>query len=69
MTKKTKRMIRKTIIFARGFFLSLFGVCLLLVIMSADGPYLWFPITCSIVGILCFGIAYAIDYVIWWVNN
>lgn len=61
----TKKKIRKAMKFARGFFLALFGICALLVIISVDGPSIWFPLVCAVVGIICFGIAYAIDYLLW----
>lgn len=61
MTKKTKIKIRKTIAFARTLFLYLSILSLALTICSADGPSLKFPIICTIIGIVCFGISYGLD--------
>ena len=53
--------IRKCITYARTLFLTLFFVCLALTIISVDGPSFVFPIICTIIGSICFGISYALD--------
>ena len=53
--------IRKCITYARTLFLTLFFVCLALTIISVDGPSFVFPIICTIIGSICFGISYALE--------
>lgn len=65
MTRKTKIRIRKAVAFARKLCLVIFGICLLLTVVSVDGPSIWFPIACFAVGTVCFGIAYFFDYLLW----
>lgn len=64
MTKKTKIKIRKGISFARGLFLVLFGICITLVVVSIDSESLVFPLVCFGIGIVCFGISYALDWLL-----
>lgn len=63
-TKKSKIRIRKIILFSRVFFISVFGICLLLIIMSVSGSTPIFPLICFIIGMIAFCIAYALDYII-----
>lgn len=61
MTRRTKRRIRKAVMFARGLFLGLFAVFILLFIMTANGPNLWIPIGIFAAAIVCFGISIFCD--------
>lgn len=63
--KETKIKIRKVISFIRTFFLALFVLCIFLMIASVEGPSLLFPIICFIIGMLFFGIAYFLDWLLW----
>ena len=53
--------IRKCIAYARTLFFTLFFVCLALTIISVDEPSFVFPIICTIIGSICFGISYALE--------
>lgn len=53
--------IRKCITYARTLFLILFFMCLALTIISVDGPSFVFPIICTIIGSICFGISYVLE--------
>lgn len=61
MTKQTKIKIRKAVAFARTLFLYLCILSIALTICSVDGPSFKFPIICTLIGIVCFGISYALD--------
>lgn len=58
MTKRTKIRIRKTVIYARGFFLALFAILVLLCAFSAS---MLTAIAFFVGAVLCFGISYFCD--------
>lgn len=62
--RKTKIKIRKALSKVRAFLLIVFGVCLFLTVCSVDGESLIFPIVCFGIGVVCFGISYAIDWLL-----
>lgn len=64
MKKQTKIHIRKGVAFARTLFLVFTFICFASTIISADGPSLLFPVVSTLVGVGCFGISYALDYLL-----
>ena len=64
IAKKTKIKIRKAVAFARTAFLMLFFLFVALAICSVDSESLKFPIICSIIGVICFGISYILDHLL-----
>jgi 4-hydroxybenzoate polyprenyltransferase len=61
MTRRTKIRIRKTVEFMRTLFLILALLGIAFAVASADGYSLKFPIVCALIGVVCFGISYALD--------
>ena len=59
--KKTKIRIRKVVAFARTLFLLLCGVFFALVIATINSESLVFTAICFGIGVICFGISYALD--------
>ena len=53
--------IRKCITYAGTWCLIVFFMCLAVAIFWADGPSLVCPGICTIIGVVCFGISYALD--------
>ena len=64
MTKRTKHRIRKAVIFARGLFLALFVIFMLLTIMAAGGELVLTAIGMFSIAAICFGISYFCDYLL-----
>ena len=64
MTNRTRRRIRKAVMFARSLFLGLFALFTLLFVMTANGPNLWIPIGIFAVAAVCFGISLFCDYLL-----
>lgn len=57
--------MKKLIAFTRTLFFVLAILCIAMTICSADGPNIIFPIICFIIGIICFGISYTLDKLLW----
>lgn len=53
----------------RTVFAMLFGICFLLTYITANGTSLLFPLVCGIIGIICFGISYFFDYMLFEFTN
>lgn len=64
MTKRTKRRIFKSVLFARGLFLTLFVIFMLLCAVSANGESVLTAVIFFTASIACFGISYFCDYVV-----
>lgn len=56
--------IRKVITYARTLFLALFFVCLMAAIVTADGIDFTHTIVWGIISLVCFGISYALDWLL-----
>ena len=65
VTRKTKIKIRKAIAFARNLFLVICGIGMLCTICSVDGPSILFPIISMVIAVVCFGISYLLDKLLW----
>ena len=65
LTRKAKIRIRKGVTIARGVFLGLFLVFMGLTICSADSESLVFPIVCFVISMVCFGVCYLLDELLW----
>ena len=61
MTKKTKIRIRKTVGFVRTTLFVIALIFMVLVICSVDGPSILFPVICAGIAVVCFGISYLLD--------
>lgn len=61
LTRKTKKRIRWAIAFIRTLFLTLFGIFIAFAIGSIDSASLIFPLGCFGISLVCFGISYALD--------
>lgn len=64
LNKKTIRLIRKAIDFARALFLVLALLFIFLAMISADGD-ISFCIICVIIGAICGGVSYILEKLFW----
>lgn len=65
LSKKARIRIRKAVAFARILFFALGLICLSLSVCSVDGPNFTFPMVCLIIGVLCLGVSYLLDRLLW----
>ena len=64
MTRRTKIRIRKAVAFTRTLLLVLALLCVALTVCSVDSNNIMFPLVCFGIGTVCFGISYALDYLL-----